>query len=222
MKIIFAKNNKKKRLILKVNPFIDGLIFLIVFTFSLILLYQQPTKVLATIPNYTPQDSCGLININFASTGPNCSVFSTDNGACQNPAGNPTNPNINSQTLTVTLSSNDGRAHQVSYFSGAAFCTNGYLSTAFGYCSCNTNSIISNQIITVPAGKAVPITTSESPTIGSDCGSYQIDFSVMAVDGNTSCNSGDTGQNVGGSLTCETGIQCVAAPPHAHPPPGTG
>lgn len=221
IKNIFGKTKERELLIPKMPLFINGFILFVVFLFTFILLYQQPTKVLATIPSYNSQDSCGLINIDFASTGPSCSVFSTaSNNTCYNPSGNPTNPNITTQTLTVYLSSNTGNAHQVSYWTANSFCTNGYLSSADGWCSCADNAIITNQIVTVPANKSVPITVTRSSTTGAACGSYQLDFSILAVDGNTSCNSGNTNNNVGGSLTCETGINCSAVPtPTPTPPP---
>lgn len=189
------------------------IIFNLVIFFFIFLLFHHPTTVKALTWVASNEDSCGLIYQSLAEN-PTCSVFSTDaSNQCVNPQGNPTNPNINSETLKISLSSTNGAAHQITYFAGNAFCTKGYLTTSDNVCSCSDNGIYQTQTLTVPAKGQTSLTISRSPTLGSYCGSYQFDFSILSVDGNTNCNTGNTTNHIGASLICETGITCTAAPP---------
>lgn len=162
-------------------------------------------------PGARTTDSCGDIRVAISEPQA-CPRLTQDTGvACviTNPTGK---NNLNSYTMRLTISSNDGQPHTIRYLSATNFCNNGYLRGSASYCTCVDNEQNSGFVnLAIPAtGSQVINLTRSSPT-GANCGSYQYDFGIFSVDGNNSCTFKHlNGVDISGaSAGCETGTTCA-------------
>jgi hypothetical protein len=144
-------------------------------------------------------DTCGLVN--FAVT---------ENTPCNRNGANA----ISEYTVSVNASSRDNKPHTITYITATDACIQGLLSNNSPSGECNDNLQENNQTINVPTTVVMDRTYNQNT-----CGSYQEDFYVTAVDGNTNCTYGTWGTQANGfkyvpgaNALCQTGTTCSGAP----------
>lgn len=184
--------------------------------FSIFIPLKNPSYAVVQMQS-PPRDTCDKVTV-AVSESILCPEISTENNG-QSCTNNPptTNQGINNWDFILTLQSNDGQSHQIIYWTDSDFCTQGYLSgnppgsLQPGWCQCIDNAIYQKNIaLTVPAQGSTTVTIPRNPTQGSACGSYQGDFSIISVDGDSSCHFGQKNSGTAASGLCETGITCTA------------
>lgn len=151
-------------------------------------IFQQNAQVYQT----TTHDTCNKLTIILSEV-----------PVCPRLNGHGTNPGISSYTWTADIKSNDGKPHSINLTQFSDFCTEPYATGSPS--QCNSNPI--SKTITVNSPYKLVIT--RAPTTGNACGTYQADLHISAIDNNTSCTY--SGNNIGASGICETGITCTAA-----------
>ena len=163
-------------------------------------------------------DQCNRVHIDIAES-PRCNRLTrNDPGVCTDIAVGSTN-NTASYSISLDIRSNDGAAHTIDYGSDNNFCDSGRatIDAGTGYCSCIANSQRDNSTnISIPASGTQTITLNRASPYGYACGTYQMDFWINSVDGNTSCTYGN-GSVVGASGLCETGTTCTGPTPTPTP-----
>lgn len=176
---------------------------------------QQEVRQRAQVGQNGTHDTCGKLTITV-SENPTCPrVTDFINGTCQ-PKSPPVTNNIASYKMAIQITAVDGKQHTINYTSHNNFCNIGHGVTGGNACICVQNDQPVTTNFTVPG----TITLSRSSPNGTACGTYQMDFSINSVDGNTSCKF--VGQNSGtqGAFGfCETGTNCSATTPTPTPKP---
>lgn len=170
----------------------------------------QATTYINT-PGASNTDTCNRVRLSISET-PSCPRLTQDTGvACVVSSGG-TN-NTSSYTMRVNIRSEDGNPHTVTYLGATNFCRGGYLQSSLSYCACVNNEENTGLVnLNIPANGTQTVTLSRTSPYGA-CGSYQFDFGVYSVDGNTSCNfRNQNGEFTGITAGCETGTTCTAAP----------
>jgi len=167
------------------------------------------------VPPGTAFDSCKKVEINL-SENPGCPrlTFSNDgNNTCTLPDPSARN-NVPSYSLTINIKTHDGKSHAVHFNKFNNFCTGGYgdFQRDGMDCHCNDNQQTSSGILNVSSSGVVASTsmTRSSPS-GTNCGTYQFDFVIDRIDGQT-CTWGSAEQHPGGVGHCETGNSCNELP----------
>lgn len=164
-----------------------------ILTILLLASIHQGNKGYANVYDIGPHDSCNLLHLSLSEI-PVCKT------------GQPNT--INNYALQVTVDSQDHTPHTFTYTRWSDFCTSGTLQKVNGYSQCKDNQVEQTLTATTP----VTITINRSPTTGSYCGSYQADFNINSIDGNSNCNYGHGSQSIGGTGICETKTDCTNGP----------
>lgn len=167
---------------------------------------QQELRQFANVTLNGTHDTCNKVTIQ-AIEDPLCPRLTQfSNNACVKLPGSGTNQ-IASHSVTITVGSNDRNSHTITYVLHNEFCTKGYFTSNGSFCQCSDNDQVTQATASVPK----TIVATRSPTTGSLCGSYQVDFRITAVDGNTKCTY--ISNQSGATSNCETGITCGTTPP---------
>lgn len=156
-------------------------------------------------------DMCNRVRVTVAEN-PVCPRLTrNDPGTCR--VISSSKNNVSSYALTIQLQSNDGNAHTINYGNATSFCTSSTATTdATGYCTCIQNEEKYYSLTSsVPSNGVNTITLSRPNPYGASCGTYQMDFWINSVDGNSSCSYGNS-TIVGASGLCETGTACSSLP----------
>jgi hypothetical protein len=160
----------------------------------------------------TNTDTCNEVQVSATETPVNTALDNEVINECTVLKPGVTN-NITNYALTVKVSSYDGKTHTFAYSDDTDFCDAGYYTAGSGTgdCSCDDNPITVNQSGQTPA--TITMTRSAlAPYTGQACGSYQMDFSILSVDGNTNCYYGVQPGGAGLSGDAETGTVCTTPP----------
>ncbi len=162
------------------------------------------------------RDTCGKIQIAQPVASPSCN-YHRDSYCPVPPAYPPSGGNSYSTSITVT--SYDGRPHTFTYITGDSFCLQAYFCQTDTRGKCNDNNVYAQKTVSVPA-TVIMDASRLALNYGQACGSYQQDFYVTAVDGDTSCTYGTQGTasngykwQPGANSLCETGVTCSSTPP---------
>jgi hypothetical protein len=193
--------------------------FLTVFSLFFCYLFNVQTRSAMAHIGYffdipTNTDTCNKVQVSATETPVNAQLNNGVAGSCT--AANPgTKQDITQYELTVTVKSYDGKQHTFAYSDDTQFCDLGIYTagTGNGDCSCDDNPITINQTGQTPETFTMN-RTGVAPYTGQDCGSYQMDFSLESVDGDTNCYYGVQG-GAGLAGSAETGIDCTAQVPKA-------
>lgn len=166
-----------------------------------------------------PQDTCKLVKLNYVEN-VNCnSLINQSSSTCAVLNPNIKN-NISQYTWTINLSSQDNKTHTVTYHAGTHFCNAGYKTydSGSGFCTCGDRTNTQDLTVTVPATGTKAIIFQYPNPFGKVCGTWQYDYRITSIDGNTNCNQG----KFLASGSCETGTACtgpISTPTPVQPTP---
>src|SRR5579884_1030007 len=182
-----------------------GICFLFFVCFYALSLFQlRYGKAYAEL-NYhlTPpyqQDTCNLVNISMGES------IVGDNQCIEG-----TPAHVGAYGVTINVDPLDGKQHTFNYIVYRNNCPQGFIKPC-------TQHLISDS----GANQTTPATLSiamQTPAAGSFCGTYQDDFVITSVDGNSNCHYGDPNSNQFGSSSpgsagfCATYTNCPGVPP---------
>lgn len=222
----------------RIFGFISFLILLITIPLVLFVVKQsQDTRQKASTTQPAGNtDSCGLIQVTVSES-PVCPRVADVSGGSILPKDPPQTNSVSSYTTTYILRNTDTQKHAVKYQKTSYYCTSAYgvagkdLVSGEEYPYCVDNPTTNDITVDIdPGGTKTIQVTAPSPQ-NQVCGTYQTDFTIVAVDGNASCiyqgpHPGQAqGASAGASGFCQTGISCDSllpsptATPSATPTP---
>ncbi len=161
--------------------------------------------------NGATRDTCNRIRLSIAESQACPRLSSVNNNACRPLNANNKN-NVSSYTTPLTISSNDGQPHTITFTTSTNFCTtgNGYAYYESGQCICSLNEDRKDGLsLNIPASGSVIYNLTRPSPYGYACGTYQTDMGILAVDGNASCNLKQPGNPYAVAGLCETGTNCT-------------
>lgn len=121
----------------------------------------------------------------------------------------PSSANNGTYSINAPLWNTTTSSKKVKIEIGSFYCSEGKGNPP-GKCDQNGHGSLSE--VTIEAGKAYDQTLSAKQPGGSICGSYQVDLSVLAVDGNTSCNN-ESGSPMWGLWLTDSDCQTTTTTP---------
>lgn len=187
------------------------LLFIMVVIGAYYLKIYKPstTKPKAHTGQISRTDTCNKVNIGVAEN-PSCKqLYSRGNQSCPVPAG--TVNNVSSYTNIYSVTSHDKKQHQISWKTANSFCPNAcgdYTSSYGGIYVCSKSPIYQTKTEAVNPGQTLEVVVTRLSPSGQACGTYQQDFWIESIDGNTQCNFNLVGNTVGAWGLCQTGITC--------------
>ena len=164
-------------------------------------------------------DSCGLIQVSVSET-PVCPRVAEVTGGSMIPKDPPQTNSVSSYTTTYTLRNTDTQKHSVKYQKTTYYCTSAYgvpgkdLVSSEEYPYCVDNPKTDDITVEIDPGATQTVAVIASSPQNQTCGTFQTDFTIVAVDGNASCiyqgpHPGQAqGSSAGASGLCQTGISC--------------
>lgn len=155
-------------------------------------------------------DTCSIVLVNISEK---TSCPKLENNTGQNNVSNYQTVYTITNPARALVDSSPGVAHKVKYVKNSNFCDEPYGqkgSTSNPICLSNPQQ--ETVEVTLQPGESVDIPINRASPTGSACGSYQTDFSISSIDGNTSCHgrTGGTPPDLVNAGVCQTGITCGA------------
>lgn len=177
-----------------------GLLLLVIPPTVYFLQQQQTLNQHAQLNTTGPYDTCKKLYIIWKEN------ISGASSCTQGQA----NPNVSSYGVTLYIKSNDGKSHSFHYITYKGFCPTGGLNPP-----CLQNGSLGTPGDMTVSSTAQTLTIpQQSPATGSNCGMYQDDFVITAIDGSSSCHYGASNSTPfgssapGGAGFCPTGKAC--------------
>ena len=184
-------------------------IVVVIGTYYLAIYKPSTTKPKAYTGQISGTDTCNKVNIKVVGN-PKCNrLFSIGSPSCPIPAGAVNN--VSSYTTIYSVTSHDKKQHQISWKTANSFCPNAcgdYTSRYGGIYVCSKSPIYQTKTEAVNPGQTLEVVVTRSSPSGQACGTYQQDFLIDSIDGNTKCNFTQPGDTVGAWGNCQTGVEC--------------
>lgn len=187
---------------------LKGFILILLFL-VLSVAYRESNTHLQTFAHTNQKNNASFCGI---------TVTSGETPSCNNNPNNATNTTATSYELDVNITANNA-PHDVTYESWTNACPAGALATCNGFSCCTANLQHTTNTIHIPSGQTATVQLLRNSLTGKACGSYQMDFNVNSVDGNTGCQFGNGSNNIGATGICQTLTTCTG-PTVTPTPPG--
>lgn len=173
----------------------------------------------ATSLTQPAKDTCNMTSISVKEA-PACPVLASwSPGGQISPTPGGTN-NVASYSATYTVTNTTTSTKTITYTAPSFFCTSPYGDATGPNLNCLQNGQNTDtKIATLAAGGTMDIVVSRGSPTQTACGTYQTDFTIQSIDGNTSCTYGVGPSSPGSASLCMTGTTCPAITPTATPAP---